>query len=299
MLFKEIALEWYEKNRKSWVLKTQDARLAIFNNHIFPILGDMLIKDIKPAHILVICQKLETEQKTKTERIVCQIIKKVFSYAVIAEYIKNNPATDVLTVCQKHTEKHHPFLPVTELQKFFTAINQKGRLSAQAKRAFLILFFTTLRSGEVMKAKWSEIDLANKTWTIPAERMKMREKHIVPLSDIVIRLLNEQKQHYPSSEFIFPSPTKKNKAFNAIALSRAIHHAGYGGQQVLHGFRHIFATYCYESNKWRDDAIETCLAHKINGVRGVYNKAKYTDERRKLMQWYAHQMTAHTVAMLR
>ncbi len=299
MLFKEIALEWYEKNRKSWVLKTQDARLAIFNNHIFPILGDMLIKDIKPAHILVICQKLETEQKTKTERIVCQMIKRVFSYAVIAEYIQHNPATDILTVCFRHTEKHHSFLQPHELTAFFNAVNCKGKLSVQAKRAFLILFFTALRSSEVLNAKWSEIDLKNKTWTIPAERMKMRSQHIIPLSDIVIRLLNEQKQQYPTSEFIFPSPIKKNKAFNAIALSRAIHHAGYSGRQVLHGFRHIFATYCYESNKWRDDVIETCLAHKINGVRGVYNKAKYTDERRKLMQWYAHQMTAHTIAMLR
>lgn len=69
------------------------------------------------------------------------------------------------------------------------------------------------------------------------------------------------------------------------------HHAGYGGRQVLHGFRHIFSTYAYESNQWRDDVIESCLAHQIGGVRGVYNQAKYWNERVELMAWYTKQMS--------
>lgn len=287
MLFKDIALEWFEKNRKNWVLKTQDMRLRVLERHIFPVIGNMPITEIKSKHILSIAKNAENNGKTKLARSICQYIRRIYSYAVVNDYCENNPASDILSECAKHHEEHYPFLPFYELPAFFNAVDKKGRLNVQSKRAFLILFLTALRSQEVIKAKWSEIDIDKKVWIIPAQRMKMRYEHTVFLSDIVVKLLKKQKAEYPQSEFVFPSPTKKNMPMNAHGLSRAIHHAGYGGRQVLHGFRHIFATYCYESNLWRDDAIEYCLAHKIIGVRGVYNKAQYNDERKKIMQWYA------------
>lgn len=298
MLFREVALEWFEKNRKNWVLKTQDMRLRVLEIHIFPVIGILPIKEIKSKHILSIAKSAENNGKTKLARSICQYARRIFSYGVVNDYCENNPASDILSECAKHNEKHYPFLPFHELTAFFNAINKNGRLNAQSKRAFLILFLTALRSQEVIKAKWSEIDLDKKIWIIPAQRMKMRYEHTVFLSDIVVELLKKQKAEYPQSDFVFPSPTKKNMPMNAHGLSRAIHHAGYGGRQVLHGFRHIFATHCYESNMWRDDAIECCLAHKIVGVRGVYNKAQYHDERKKIMQWYAKSVKNIIVQMM-
>lgn len=299
MLFREISLEWFEKNRKNWVLKTQDMRLQVFENHIFPVIGNMPITEIKSKHILGIAKNAENEGKTKLARSICQYIRRIFSYAVVNDYCEHNPASDILSECAKHHEKHYPFLPFHELTDFFNAVNQKGKLKPQAKRAFLILFLTALRSQEVIKAKWSEIDLEKKIWIIPAQRMKMRYEHTVFLSDAVVKLLKKQKAESPQSDFVFPSPTKKNMPMNAHGLSRAIHHAGYEGRQVLHGFRHIFATYCYESNLWRDDVIETCLAHKISGVKGVYNKAKYSHERQQLMKWWAEQVETIILDMVK
>ncbi len=291
MLFKTLSQEWLEQNQKAWVLTTQVNRQNLFANHVNPVIGDMDIKDIKARHVLKVCQNLESQGKTKTVRTVTQLIKRMFAYAIISEYALHNPASDVLSVCQKHDGKHHPFLPTHELTDFFNAIGKKGKLSPQAKRAFLLLAMTALRSQEVLKARWEEFDFVNKVWTILPHRTKTRQEHKVPLTAPMIEILQIQKQENHDDVWVFPCPNYRNKPLNAWTLSRAIHHAGYGGRQVIHGFRHIFSTHAYESNKWRDDVIESCLAHKISGVRGVYNQAKYWDERVALMAWYSKQMT--------
>lgn len=291
MLFKNLAQEWFEQNQRAWAIRTQDSRHRLFVMHIYPVLGDMDIKDIKSRHVLQICQNLESKGKTKTVRTATQLIKRVFAYAIINEYILHNPASDVLSVCSKHQGKHYPFLPTHELTDFFYKVNKNGKLSPQAKRAFLLLAMTALRSQEVLKAQWSEFDFKEKVWTIPAERVKTRQEHKVPLTTQMIEILNIQHKENPSNTWVFPCPNYKNKPLNAWTLSRAIHNAGYGGRQVLHGFRHIFSTHAYESNQWRDDVIESCLSHQIAGVRGVYNQAKYWNERVQLMIWYTKQMS--------
>lgn len=290
MLFKTLAQEWFEKNQRAWAIRTQDGRHRLFDNHVYPVIGDMDIKDIKSRHILKICQNLESQGKTKTVRTAVQLIKRMFAYAIISEHILHNPASDVLGVCQPHQGKHYPFLPTHELTDFFHKVNVNGKLSAQAKRAFLLIAMTALRSQEVLKAQWSEFDFKEKVWTIPAERVKTRTEHKVPLTAEMIKVLRIQQKECPSDTWVFPAPNYKNKPLNAWTLSRAIHHAGYGGRQVLHGFRHIFSTYAYESNQWRDDVIESCLSHQITGVRGVYNQAKYWAERVELTAWYTKRM---------
>lgn len=291
MFFKTLAQEWLEQQQKAWVLTTQVTYRNLFTNHINPVIGDMQVKDIKAHHVLKICQNLQKQGKTATVRTVVQLIKRVFSYAIIKEHAVHNPASDVLSACQTHIEEHYPFLPTYKLHTFFHAINKKGRLSPQAKRAFLLLAMTALRSQEVLKARWEEFDFVNKIWTIPAHRIKTRQEHKVPLTSPMIELLQIQKQENYDTNWVFPCPNYHNKPLNAWTLSRAIHYAGYSGQQVIHGFRHIFSTHVYESNRWRDDVIELCLGHKIMGIRGVYNQAKYWKERVQLMEWYSKQMS--------
>lgn len=290
MIFKDAANEWFELNRKQWALNTQDMKLKLFENWIYPEIGAMDLVDIKPRHILIIFRKLESQNKTRTTRIVRQIISKVFNYSIASEYCDLNPAIAIGDALAPHLEKNHPFLQPNQLTKFFYAIEKKGRLTTQGKRAFLLTALTALRCNECLKAEWSEIDFSKKVWSIPAHRMKMRKEHVVPLTDQMIDILQMQKSEINHPTYVFPSPQDKNKPMNAWSLSRSIHHAGFGGQHVLHGFRHLFSTYCHESNKWRVDTIEVSLAHNIAGVRGVYNKAKYINERRELMTWYNNQM---------
>lgn len=290
MIFSIAANEWFEKNRRAWVLHTQDTKLAMFKNWIFPEIGQMQLEDIKPRHVLTIIKKLEEKGKTSTTRKVRQVISKVFNYSIASEYCELNPASALHDAMMPHVQKNHPSLTPNQLTKFFYSVDRKGRLTNQGKRAFLLIALSALRSIECIAAEWTEIDFKKGLWTIPEDRMKMRREHIVPLTPQMIIILKAQKAEYPDSKYVFQSPQHKDKPMNPWSLSRAIHHAGYGGKHVLHGFRHLFSTYCYESNKWRDDAIEMSLAHIIPGVRGVYNKAKYIDERRDLMTWYNQQM---------
>lgn len=286
MIFEQAANEWFELNRKKWVLHTQNEKLRQFSNWIFPEIGKMQLEDIKPRHVLKIIKNLEAEGKTRTTRKVRQVISKIFNYSIAHEYCELNPAIAISDAMAPHIEKNHPFLLPNQLTKFFYAIEKKGRLTVQGKRAFLLNALTALRSKECIEARWEEIDFKKHIWTIPAERMKMRREHIIPLTDQMIRIFELQKKEVNHPIYVFPSPQHKNQPMNPWSLSRSIHHAGYGGKHVLHGFRHLFSTTCYESNKWREDAIEMSLAHIISGVRGVYNKAKYLDERKDLMQWY-------------
>lgn len=286
MKFEESAIEWFENIRSKFTLKTQDMYLQILRDHIFPEIGSAALGDIKARHILIVIRKLEDAGKFKTAGRAKELITRIFNFAIINEYCEINPAIPLRSVMKPYVVQNYPHLQPEQLTEFFYAIEKKGRLSTPGKRAFLLIALTALRSNECVAAKWGEIDLKKKTWTIAAERMKKRRDHIVPLTSQMILILERQKADFPNSEYIFPSPQHKNKPMHTWSLSRAIHHAGYGGQHVLHGFRHLFSTICHESNLWRDDAIEMSLAHAISGVRGVYNKAKYIDERRKLMCWY-------------
>lgn len=290
MKFEESAIEWFENIRPKFTLKTQDMYLQILRDHIFPEIGSAALVDIKARHILIVIRKLEDAGKFKTAGRAKELITRIFNFAIINEYCEINPAIPLRSVMKPYVVQNHPHLQPKQLTEFFYAIEKKGRLSTSGKRAFLLIALTALRSNECVAAKWDEIDLKKKTWTIAAERMKKRRDHIVPLTSQMILILEQQKADFPNSEYIFPSPQHKNKPMHTWSLSRAIHHAGYGGQHVLHGFRHLFSTICHESNLWRDDAIEMSLAHAISGVRGVYNKAKYIDERRKLMHWYDEQI---------
>lgn len=290
MRFEKVAIEWFENIRSKFTLKTQDMYLQILRDHVFQEIGKMELQDIKARHILTAIRKLEDAEKFKTAGRIKELIARIFNFAIINEYCEINPALPLRSVMKPYIIQNHPYLPPEKLTNFFYAIDAKGRLTTQGKRAFLLIALTALRSNECVAAKWDEIDLKKKTWTIAAERMKKRREHIIPLTPQMILILERQKADFPDSDYIFPSPQHRNKPMHTWSLSRAIHHAGYGGQQVLHGFRHLFSTVCHESNLWRDDAIEMSLAHAIAGVRGVYNKAKYLDERRKLMHWYDEQI---------
>lgn len=287
MLFEIAALEWYEKIRKPLKLKTQTDKLDLFQNHIFPVLGQMELHEIKPRHVLTIIHKLDGEGKTRTSRMVRQNICKVFNYSIACEYCENNPTLCITDAMAPHIETNHPSLPVEMIPSFFLKIERDGKLTDQAKRAFILLALTGVRCNELLGAQWSEFHFQNNMWVIPASRMKMKRQHLVPLSKQAVDLLKLQKEVSKDSKYVFCTPQNREKPLHPNSLRKAIYACGYKGLHSLHGFRHLFSTISYESNLWREDAIEMCLAHTIIGVKGVYNKAKYIRERKQLMQWYA------------
>lgn len=152
-----------------------------------------------------------------------------------------------------------------------------------------MLIYTALRCQEVAYAKKSGFDLQARVWTIPAERMKISSgSHAVPLSSQVIELITPLFDS--DSNYLFSLPNSPSKPINAWSINQVIRQSGWQGKQTLHGFRKIFSTYAHASRKWTIDTIELSLAHRISGVRGIYNHADMLDERVGLMQWWANEV---------
>ncbi|MEP6898691.1 MAG: site-specific integrase [Rhodanobacter sp.] len=153
--------------------------------------------------------------------------------------------------------------------------------------AMRLLMLTFVRTGELREARWSEIDFDTATWRIPAERMKMQQPHIVPLSTQAIEALREIQAITGNGELIFRSPNKPRQAISENAVLFALYRMGYRGKMTGHGFRALASTTLNELG-WSPDVIERQLAHvERNQVRAAYNRAQYLDDRRRMMQAWA------------
>ena len=151
----------------------------------------------------------------------------------------------------------------------------------------MILLF--VRTRELIEAKWEELDFENAIWRIPAERMKLRVEHLVPLPKQALALFYELKQFRGESEYVFPGDRNPNQPMsNNTLLYGGIYRMGYRSRATIHGFRSLASSILNESGKWNPDAIERQLAHsEKDQVRAAYNRAKYLGERKQMMQWYA------------
>jgi integrase len=146
---------------------------------------------------------------------------------------------------------------------------------------------TFVRSANIRFAEWSEIDFKNRVWVIPADKMKTKVEHILPLSDQAIAILKEVEPHTYDSKFIFPSSLGRTKTLSENTLNTALKRIGFGNEIVSHGFRSMFSTLAYESGKFRGEVIEALLAHKDpNEIRRAYNRANYEDEKREVITWW-------------
>ncbi|SFZ79573.1 tyrosine-type recombinase/integrase, partial [Chitinimonas taiwanensis] len=160
-------------------------------------------------------------------------------------------------------------------------------LRRATKIAFKLLALTFVRPGELRGALWEEFDLERAEWRIPAERMKMRSPHIVPLSRQALALLVELKPLAGSSPFLFHATTNINRPMSENTLSYAMGRMGYSGTATPHGFRALASTVLNEEG-FDPDIIERQLAHaERNKIRAAYHRAEYLDDRRKMMQWWA------------
>ena len=151
-----------------------------------------------------------------------------------------------------------------------------------------------MRPGELRAAQWKEFDLEAAEWVIPAERMKMRRPHVVPLSTQAVELLRDIRRLTGQSLYVFPSERGHKRPMSENTLLAALRTMGYSKEQMTpHGFRHMASTRLHESRKWRSEVIERQLAHADkNSIRSVYNAAEYLPERKEMMQWWADRLDA-------
>ena len=284
--FEKIATEWHQMKSAKWSVGYASDIMEAFQNDIFPYVGTRPVGEIKPLELLNVLRKIEKRGALEKMRKVRQRCSEVFRYAIATGRAEFNPAADLSSALNVHQSNHFPFLKANEIPDFLRALNgyTGSRLVLIATK---LLMITGVRTIELRAALWSEFDLDNAIWEIPAERMKMRRSHLVPLSTQALDLLNELKMMTGKYSYVFPGRNDPNKPMSEASINQVIKRIGYGGKLTGHGFRHSLSTILHE--KGYDSAwIEIQLAHiDKNNIRGTYNHAQYIDKRRDMMQWYS------------
>ncbi|ECI6609854.1 DUF4102 domain-containing protein [Salmonella enterica subsp. enterica] len=284
--FEVIAREWYGKRLDRWSASYADEMIKTFENDVFPYIGNRPITEIKPMELLGVLSLLDERGATEKLRKIRQRCGEVWRYAIVTGRAEYNPAPDLVSAFAPHKKEHYAFLKVDELPEFFRVLNAYSG-SPLVKTAMRLQVLTGLRPGELRQGEWSEINFEKEIWEVPAERMKKRRPHCVPLPKQAIFLLEQIKPITGQYRFIFPGRIQHSKPMSEMAMNVLIRRIGYAGRVTGHGFRHTMSTVLHEQG-FNTAWIEMQLAHvDKNSIRGTYNHAQYLDGRREMLQWYA------------
>jgi integrase len=285
--FMAVAQEWHERNKGVCVPRHATQTWRRLENHILPELGRRPVSEIKPLEVLAVVQKVEAKGMTDLCVRVLWICSSVFRYAVITGRAEHNPALNLKGALKPYRENHLPSLRARDIPEFLDALDSLNT-SIQDHIAFKLLLLTALRTGELRRGRWEDIDFQAGEWRVPAEMMKMRDEHIVPLSSQAIEVLRKLHSITGHQRWLFPSRYGRvNPVMHENRINDMIESMGFKGRVVGHGFRSMFSTILNEYG-FNRDAIERQLAHvERNGVRAAYNRAEYLPERRFMMQWWA------------
>lgn len=288
--FENIALEWHQHKWKNSQSKDAKLELSRLKRHIFTQLGSLPIKKITAQQLIKTVRIMEEKgifseaQKTRC------IVGQVFKYAIATKRAEHNLVQETAGAYKQPNTKHHPNFSEKELKEFLKNFsNFKGTVTTKLALKFLILTF--VRSGELRGARWEEFNFEKNEWRIPAERMKMKEQHIVPLSKQALEVLDEARKYSNNGGqegLVFPSVMNPTKEMSDNTLSKAFRDQGYQGKATPHGMRATASTILNE-NRFKPDVIERQLAHcERNKVRASYNHAQYFQERREMMNWWGN-----------
>ena len=290
--FQAVALEWHGTKVSRWSEGYASDIIEAFNKDIFPYIGQQPVNEIKPLVLLNVLRRIESRGATEKAKKVRQRCSEVFRYAIVTGRAEYNPAADHTSAMSVHESKHYPFLTVEELPDFFKALaGYTG--SPLVVLAARLLILTGVRTGELRGAFWSEFDLEKAVWEIPAERMKMKRPHLVPLSTQALEIVQQLKVMSGQYPLVFPGRNDPRKTMSEASINQVFKRIGYTGRVTGHGFRHTMSTILHEEG-FNTAWIETQLAHvDKNAIRGTYNHALYLEGRREMMQWYADYINAN------
>ena len=285
-----LVLEYLD--RKNISDKHKRDTINRLNNHIFKYIGLMDIRDIKKIDIVNVFRNLT--HIPETARRLFNILDNTFKYASTLEIVERNIIADVdfNVLVPKKDSKNFPHITNIEDMKKLLKDIENCNCDITVKTALKLAPYFFIRPFPLVAMEWSEIDFENKEWHIPAEKMKKKREHIVPLTDSMIKILKEIQPFTGNKQYIFYSNRSKDKHITTDTLNRALKRLGYKDKMTTHGFRHFAATILNENaNKIgiSEKAIAAQLSHTDfkDTMNRVYNKAQYLEERKKLMQWWS------------
>jgi integrase len=285
--FEAVATEWITKKAGRWTPYYRRQVENFLGADVFPYVGKLPIRNVTAAHLLEIIRRIEDRGASTVALLVRQWSSAIFRYAVATLRAETDPAAALRGAIHRPKVKHRKPLTKGQIKDFIAALENYGgyRTTVIALRLILLTF---VRTGELRKALWAEFDLVNAEWRIPAERMKMREPHIVPLSKQAVTLLRELQTYTGGRGMLFPNYRRPRDCMTPTTLNRALERMGFNGKDSIgfsaHGFRATASTLLNEMG-YRSDVIERQLAHaERDKVRASYNQAEYMVERKAMMQ---------------
>ena len=295
--FEAVAREWHERQKGRWGEGHANNVMRRLEMDVFPHIGARPIADIGAPELLQdVLRKIEKRGALDIAGRIRTICGQIFRYAIQTGRCKHNPSNDLTGALTARKTKHFAALDIKEIPELLNALKTNhARLYDRTRRAINLSLLTFVRPGELRQARWEEIDFEEKQWTIPAERMKMRRPHIVPLSRQAIEILKEQQEEVAGlkTEWVFPSQSGHKQPMSDGTVLVALKRMGFKNRMTAHGFRALARTTIREKLDYAPDVIEQQLAHKAAGVLGeAYDRAKFITKRKKMMQDWANYLDA-------
>ncbi|MFT0772542.1 tyrosine-type recombinase/integrase [Psychrobacter aquimaris] len=284
-LFDTIAQKWYAERKTFLAPSTFSRNYSAYLRDVKPVIGHKVIDDITSPDILTIGKNVESRGANEMARRIMAEVGQIFKHAIRAGLATHNPASDLSAAIKPHKTKNHSRITSKELPQLLKDINDyTGHITV--KLGLLFLCYTFVRTNELRFMEWSEIDWNDKTWRIPAEKMKMDRPHVVPLAPSVLEILKQIKALGFSDQYVFYNPSTR-KPYSQNAFINALYQMGYKYKMTGHGFRGLASTTLHEKG-YMHEAIELQLAHEQeNKISKAYNGAQHLGYRRDMMNEWA------------
>jgi len=287
--FEVIAREWHTKFSPTWAKTHTDGIMSRLERDIFPWIGKRPIAEIKAPELLTVIRRVESRGALESAHRVRTIAGQVFRYAVATGRAEHDPAADLKGALPPKKVKHHAaIIDPKEICALLRAIDgYTGHFVVKCALRIAPLVF--VRPGELRHAEWSEIDFEEATWNIPANKMKMKDPHLVPLCRQAVEILKDLQPLTGTGRYVFPSARSFARPMSENAILAALRRMGYSKEEMTgHGFRAMARTILDEVLQVRPDFIEHQLAHAVRDPNGrAYNRTAHLAERKRMMQMWA------------
>lgn len=291
--FEQVAANWFQVKKTEISADYAKDLWRSLELHIFPALGKHPISKITAPLTIDVIKPIAAKGSLETVKRLTQRLNEIMNYAVNTGLIHASPLTGIKAAFKKPEKNNMPTLTPDQLPELMKTISYAS-IKIVTRCLIEWQLHTMVRPSEAAGAKWSEIDLENNQWLIPAERMKKKRDHTVPLTKQTIELLERLKPISGNREYLFPADRDPKKHANESTANAALKRMGYHKKLVAHGMRALASTTLNEQG-FDGDVIEAALAHvDKNEVRRAYNRAEYIERRRKLMYWWSEHIEQAT-----
>lgn len=290
--FKLVAEEWVAKNEREGLAEVTLSKLRWLLDKAYPRIGNRPVAKITAQEVLAVLRAVEATGRHESARRMRSVLSRVFRYAIATTRAERDPASDLRGALTVPKAKH--LAAITTENRAGDLMRAIEGYSGHKITLFALKLSAHLfvRPGELRQAEWAEFNFDRSVWNIPAEKMKMRRPHRVPLSAQVAGLFEELWQLTGRGRYCFPSFRTSQRPMSENTVNAALRALGFGQEEMTaHGFRAMAATLLNETGQFNPDAIERQLAHmENNGVRRAYTRGEYWNERVALMQFWSDEL---------